>query len=512
MKKPLATPSSTPAKQKADSVLWIRLFLACFVLLLYGQIVSFDFTLDDESVYTNNELVQKGATNILTIFSQSSLGAGSENTVNHPYRPLTMLSFAMDKSLFNATSKGAHMVNLILYLILIQVLFSLLRKMFSGASVSFAAFITLLFAAHPVHSEVVASIKSRDEILAALFGFLAWQRFLPSIAGQAQQNISWPAVFLLMLAFFSKESSVVFVALLPLSSWMFFQTSPKSLLKPFLTFLTAAMLFLIVRQLVIGSEKSNVVMKTLDNILFSATNINEAIGTRLALLFQYLKLLFYPWPLVWDYSFHQIPLSHFSDVLSLSGFVAYLFLGGCAVYLFTKNKIVAFSILFFLIAIAPISNVFFINSTSIGERLLFIPSLGFCIGITQVFSSMNFRFFKKSDKRVSNVLLIVLLVIFSGLTVSATSNWKDNLTLFRHGVKVSPNSARTHFNLGVEYWKRAMKGADVSSTAENTQMGIIELKRSIDIYPEQFMAMTNLGCLYDLRGDFDSSRICFEQS
>ena len=277
MKKPLANPSSTPAKQKADSVLWVRVFLAFFVLLLYGQIVSFDFTLDDDSFYSNNELVQKGASNIGAIFCQTSLGVAGETTINHPYRPLTMLSFAMDKSLFNATSRGAHMVNLILYLILIQVLFSLLRKMFSGASVSFAAFITLLFAAHPVHTEVVASIKSRDEILAALFGFLAWLRFLPSKERQAQQSNSWSSAFLLMMAFFSKESSVVFVALLPLSSWMFFQASPKSLLKPFLSFVAAAMLFLIVRQLIIGSEKSNVVMKTLDNILFSATNINEAI-------------------------------------------------------------------------------------------------------------------------------------------------------------------------------------------------------------------------------------------
>ncbi len=505
-------PTSNATKGNTASVGWIRITLAFVVVVLYVQTISFDFTLDDESVYVNNELVQNGVGNIGRIFSESSLGAESVNTVNHPYRPITMLSFALDKSLFNASSRGAHLINLLLYVLLIQVLYSLLRKLFPDSSPTLSAAIALLFAAHPVHSEVVASVKSRDEILAALFGFMAWSQFISHAAKPASWRSHWTAAILLTLALFAKESSIVFTVLIPLSSWLLLGKKPRALIQSSLPLLAAACTYLIARQLVVGHEESKVVMQSLDNVLFSAGNINEAIATRLVILFQYLKLLFVPWPLVWDYSYHQIPLYQLSDFLPWIGGAAYVLLFGASITYYKKRPSLSFSILFFLIALTPVSNLFFINATPIAERLLFVPSLGFCIGISLMLINHKPGIEASMNDKIMRGVFIALIAVFSSLTIKAAAKWKNNLTLFSHGVEVSPNSARTHFNLGIEYWKQVQKSADATVISETANKAIAEMRKSLDIYPDQFMAMTNLGCLYDLKGEFDSSRVYFEQS
>lgn len=490
----------------------IRMLLAMVVLLVYGQTVSFDFTLDDDSVYVKNELVQKGVTNVGRIFSESSLGAGSVNTINHPYRPFTMLTFALDKSLFGASQMGAHLINLLLYLVLIQVLFSLLRRLFPDRSLLLTGGIALLFAVHPVHTEVVASIKSRDEILAALFGFLAWFHFLSGSNKPATFRNQWLPPFFLLLALFSKESSIVFVALLPMSSWMLERSKPASLVRPVLALLVPAIIFLVSRHLVISQEATTVVMRDLDNILFSAGNLNEGIATRFVILFRYLKLLVVPWPLVWDYSYHQLPLNHLSEFLPWLGAGVYAVLIGVALFFIKKQPALAFGILLFLIALTPVSNLFFINATPIGERLLFVPSLGFCMAVALLLINRIPGKSAKLFQKLPAVLFIVTTSLFSILSMKGAANWKDNMTLFNHGVEISPNSARTHFNLGVEYWKEAQRSSDSTNVSAFADKAIVELRKSLDIYPDQFMAMTDLGCLYDLKGNYDSSRTCFEKS
>lgn len=183
-----------------------------------------------------------------------------------------------------------------------------------------------------------------------------------------------------------------------------------------------------------------------------------------------------------------------------------------SVFYIRKNPMITFGILLYLIALAPISNIFFINSTTLGERLLFLPSLGFCICI--VLSGWGLAS-KQSNPNTRKLLLAsypVLMAFFSVLTIGSAAKWKDNITLFQHGVDVSPNSARTHFNLGIAYWDKAQKSSDRNSIAGYTENAIIEMRKSLEIYPEHFMAMTDLGCLYDLKGDFDSSLSCFEKS
>src|SRR4029078_8651082 len=94
------------------------------------------------------------------------------------YRPFTLLSFAVEKDLFGNKPAAAHFINVLIYALLLLVVYKLLTKLFPETSYQLLIMIALLYLVHPVHSEVVASVKSRDELLAGLFGFLALAAFL----------------------------------------------------------------------------------------------------------------------------------------------------------------------------------------------------------------------------------------------------------------------------------------------------------------------------------------------
>lgn len=98
------------------------------------------------------------------------------------------------------------------------------------------------------------------------------------------------------------------------------------------------------------------------------------------------------------------------------------------------------------------------------------------------------------------------------MTMQATSYWKNNLTLFERGVTVCGNNTRAHYNLGIEYWKLAQKSSVNQTNNEYAFKAIDEFKRSLEIFPGNFMAMTNLACAYDLTNNLDSSLYFFSLS
>ncbi len=111
--------------------------------------------------------------------------------------------------MFNNDPSGSHFINILLYILILQTGFSILLRLFPGIHPFISAFIILLFACHPVHTQVVSSVKSRDELLAVLYGFASWKYFIPRSAD------FWPekrsiilSSFCFLLSILSKESAV----------------------------------------------------------------------------------------------------------------------------------------------------------------------------------------------------------------------------------------------------------------------------------------------------------------
>ncbi|HNQ68554.1 MAG TPA: tetratricopeptide repeat protein [Bacteroidales bacterium] len=200
--------------------------IAVLGFLLYGQSVNNDFNIDDDYVYENHELVQKGIAGIPEIFT-SRYNTRDEQYFG--YRPLTIAIYAIEYEFFGSNPHTAHFFNIVYYIICCSLLFYFLNILFEKKYpqnylwISFL--IVLIFQTHAIHTEVVLSLKNREEIISLIFGLLATifslkyfqsRKILPLIL----------SVIMLSLAFLAKESAVIFVILIPLII-IFFNTDIK---------------------------------------------------------------------------------------------------------------------------------------------------------------------------------------------------------------------------------------------------------------------------------------------
>ena len=487
--------------EQASSIKWIRIALVLLGFMLYGASVGFDYTLDDDLFVVKNEKVQNGISAIPSIFT-----SGTKSLIGTlPYRPVVLSSFAIEQTLFDNNPAVRHFFNIIIYIVLLQVLFSLLLKLFKNYSSIFITCIVLLYATHPIHTEVVSSVKGRDELLAALFGFLAWKTLLDFNTENIfnYKKLIIGSLFFL-LSCLSKESGIVFLALIPMWNYMVLDKSIKNNLILTLPLLLSAIFYLGARHI---TSLNGIVVRDvpeLTNILNATHDIGELTATKLAILFYYVKLLVMPWPLVWDYSFNQISVANWSDILPWVSALIYISLIGFSFYQWKKNQKISFFILFFLISILPTSNLLFTTGCTMGERFLFVPSLTFAVLLTYAIS----YFLNKSDVKnlsikSSNVVKIIagITILFSGITIARSSDWKNNLTLFESSVKASPNSARTHYSLASEYLSLSNKTSDLNQRRNYLQKAIEHFERSLTILPGNFQTLYNTGLCYSLNGD-----------
>lgn len=195
-----------------------ELIIVAFALLLYSNSLFNDYNMDDELVTRNHRLTSKGISGVPEIFSSPYYQ--DEAGYAYEYRPVSLSTFAIEHSLFGDNVFVSHMVNCLLYAFLCCCLFRLLI-VFGGVITPFVAVcITLLFCAHPSHSEVVCSIKNRDEILGLIFCILSC---LMGIVG-ARKKQWWyvPIVGVLFLgAMLCKKTFLPFAFFIPLAIVLF---------------------------------------------------------------------------------------------------------------------------------------------------------------------------------------------------------------------------------------------------------------------------------------------------
>ena len=490
---------------KTFKKLWIKIILVVVVLVMYGNSVNYEFTIDDNIFFLKHSSVQKGLPGIPETFTYGSLEKYNGMKGLQPYRPVTLSSFAIQKQLFKNDSGKAHVVNLLLYILLVVVLFNLLLKLLPAAHPVVCGIIVLLFAVHPVHTEVVASVKSQDELLSVLFVLLALSYAITLVkADKYSVKYSILSIACFSLALFSKEAVFAMILIFPLAFWLLLSQSIKRSLLYSVPYFAAGMVFLFARHLVLHGQVQNYQNTILENVLYGAKGFAEHTATRMEILFHYLRLFFVPWPLSWDYSYNQVPVVDWS---SFTPWVSLLFYTGMLVFAIIKIKkqpVISFGILFFLITLAPTANLFFLNGSTVSERFLFLPSLGLIIavvyGLAGIFK-LNTSFYTGAGKNKFNWILGVVIVVFIGLTISRSGDWESNLSIYEAGVANAPNSSRTNLNLGNEYIKLGDKETNRQLKTVYYTDAIKYAKASIAILPDNKTALYDIGLAYAGMGD-----------
>lgn len=500
-----------------QSILFQEMFLFAVSFLLFANTLTHDFTQDDAIVIKDNMFTTQGVKGIPgilkhdTFFGFFKVEGKDQLVTGGRYRPFTLVMFAIERELFGEKPFASHLVNVLMFsflVILIFRTFHLLLAKFPGIkNAVLPAFIAaLLFAVHPVHTEVVANIKGRDEIMSMFFSMLS----LFLILKNADKPRFWylPAAGIsFFLGLLSKENTITFVLIIPLALFLFRSAASARKLTMLLSLIVPTAAFLIIRTQILGFDLGSQSMELMNNpflklvdgqyIDFSA---GEKMATILFTLGKYLQLLLFPHPLTHDYYPRHIDIMQFSDWQVLLSLVLYAGLIFVAFRYFIKHKVVSFGILFFLISLSIVSNIVFPIGTNMSERFIFMPSAGFALVVAYFFS----KWYSNRKYLVLPVMILVIIAM-SIKTVSRNSVWKDDFTLFTTDVKTSVNSAKVLNAAGGSLVDRAKTEENQFRRTKYLEEATVYLKKALEIHPAYTNAYLLLGNAYFYGEQYDKA-------
>jgi protein O-mannosyl-transferase len=490
---------------------WIALGLVALITLgaFYNSRVN-QFVLDDHGIIKSNKITKAGIgwDNIKTIFTTSHR-AGDVSDLEHSlYRPVAKVIFAAEYLWGNGMPEYFHKWN-IFYMILCCCMFYWLLLLATKGNWVLSFAISALFAVHPIHSEVVANIKSLDEILGGI-GVLGALICFHYYAKNGNILLLLVALFSYCIGIFSKESTIVAVALAPLYMYYFTDADKKKIIIATIVMLLGAALFLYMRQHAIGwflskpqkdpSALDNVLAMTkLDQTKVGGYQMHLFIPTVIYLMGYYVYTLFIPYPLSCDYSYASVNVEGLDSWKFWISFIMFAGLIYFAIKTIKQKNMIGFGILWFLIASSIISNLFIVIGTSFGERLMFLPSMGWAIAV----AGALFWLFKYSSEqakqlglldgflkhKVMMAIIIVVGIIYTNKTMSRNADWFKDFTLFSRDVEFFGESTHLLF-----YWGNHLSSSEYHEILKSQGKGAAEIKdanyqaintfkKSMSLYP-----------------------------
>lgn len=420
---------------------------------LYHVCIPYGYVLDDLMVISGNEYTKKGFSGIWDILTTESFegyfGEKKELVQGNRYRPLSIITFAIENGILGELNpKVSHIINIILYgftsLMIMAVLAMLFRNFkhkYWFMSIPFLA--SLIFLVHPIHSEAVANIKGRDEIMSMLFSMGA---LYASLRYMDRPSWAWlmTALGSYFLGLLSKENAITFVAVIPLTIYFFSETNSKLLKKIILGLLITTFIYLMLRFNTAGVPKFGVASKDVMNNPFLGMTGGEKFGSIMYTLGKYIMLMIFPHPLSHDYYPYAIPKVSIINLFSFASLIVYVALTYVGLKGMWKKNIYSYSVLFYLATLTIVSNIVINLGTFMNERFIFMASAGYCIALAYFLSEHLPQLIKKYGTYLAAALAIVFVVGYSVKTYVRVPVWKDALSLNQAAVAVSSNSARAN--------------------------------------------------------------------
>lgn len=485
---------------KPQTKLWPYLIgILVLTFVLYANTLSHEYALDDFSAIKENYVTKQGLGGVKTIWTEH-YRFGYWNSKASLYRPFTLMTFALDWQIAPDSSSFAHFMNVLLYTFCGMLVFLLLTKLLKKRSLIWPLAISLLFIAHPVHVEAVANIKSRDEILAFLFCFASLWQFWKYLE-TAKATALFLAVLLYALALFSKESAITFIAIYPLVTYFFHKREIVKLIPQFLIFLVPALLYLFIRSRIVG-ELGVGNISLLDNAMFAAEHKSGQFATAVATLVNYYQVMLVPFDLNHDLGYKSIMPVGFGHWKFIVGLLCSLGLGLLAILKFKDKSILSFSILFFALTFSILSNVVIPIGTIYGERLLFMPILGFCMLLVALAfllphnKSNKNQSFKKDLENAKIPLTVIglFLLFFCFKTITRNPVWKNSYTLYKADVEKGSEGAKLNYHYGLELVKFGLDEKTPSGEKQKwLNQAASQFQKAIDIYPDYHDAYAQMG-------------------
>jgi tetratricopeptide (TPR) repeat protein len=489
-------------------VRWVLLLVALVACAVYANSLPNDFTYDDRGVIVNNPTVLGTE---WTAAWHTGYWFEWQNSPDRLYRPLTIISYIANQALTPGNPWPFHLVNVLLHGLVTLLVGLLAWRLTRHPLATLVA--ALAFAVHPLHTEVVANVVGRAELLAALWSLLTILIYLDSAGPDEAPRPWWHGLLVgacFLLAMLSKETPVALPAglvLIDLLRWWHARGRPSLLrfggrqcLRYYLPITLCVGGYLALRINAVGLMSSAGTINPLVNPLVQAS-IAERLVTPFLLLGKYLALLAWPRVLVADYSAPSLmPTANLLDPLVLLGIMTAV---GCAAALgsFRRHPGLALIAGLFALGYLPVANLVRIG-TIFGERLFYWPSVFACIALgigavhlvgrlSELRGARHWRF-------AAGGLACAALALLSIRTIARNPDWHDNVNLALATAADNLTSAKACSWAG---------GVLINQTDEKwTQdFGAELLRRAVLLSPKCGSAYMDLARFYGRRGDLPNS-------
>lgn len=483
-----APPRARTPFDRRHALLGVVILIALFT---YANSFRAPFLMDNAEILNDTRLHAATSENVDRILK----GPYYQSVISGLYRPFTSLTYLYNYAVRGdgANASGYHSFNFLLHAVNIALVYLLGLILFEQIPAALA--LSALWGVHPVLTEAVTNIVGRADMLAA-FGVLA------SVVGchYALRTEGWKRFLLLgavaaasLIGAFSKEIGIVAPAGVLLYDLLYARgESWRRRAAGYAAVVAPAVVFLVVRARVIATLPVGP-FPYLDNPLLGGSFV-EGRMTAFKVLGKYAGLLLWPATLSPDYSYNEIAVR--VDALGIVSLAGCLAAAALAIWAWRSHRALTFSIALFFVGIAPVANVFLLIGSIMGERFLYLPSVGFMAAVVY---GLNRLWTTAPQRRtaIAAALGLVLLVM-AGRARERNEDWNDDRRFWAAAVEAVPGSFRPHSSIVATIPR---------SSAEGWQRAVSEAQRALDIVdkvPDERNAAfpyRNAGVLYRAYGD-----------
>lgn len=415
-------------------------------------------------------------------------------TTSALYRPLAVLLFALQWAIGHGSPAVFHVVNVALYVALSVAVLRLARLVLPEVAAVVAG---ALFAVHPVHVEAVGNVVGQGELWTGLAlclataAYVLWRR-----EGALTPPRSAALLGAFVLTLFIKENAVVLPALLLAAELLLIgdALSWKQRLtgiRPLMLAMTLLFLGYLAARLAVLPEG---MATDVPHPVWLHLDFSHRIATVLGVLVpEWVRLLVWPVRLLADYSPQDITeLREWSPAV-LPGLPVVAGTLALAAVTWRRAPAAAFGILFFVVAISPVSNVLVPTGVMLAERTLLLPSVGFLIAMTSLIPAILSRAERAGrapSVQRAGILALALLLVAGVVHSSARQRtWRSSADVFIEMMGDAPLNYRSHWGWGTVLMDRHLFGS-----------GEREWRTAVQLYPAHLGPAAELANAYRTNG------------
>lgn len=510
----------------------VTALVAALAALAYANTLEHQFTLDDPLIITENALI-RDLRSVPRLFLSHYWAGQPQSPSRGLYRPLTVSSYALNYAMGGLNPTGYHVVNVLLHALATALLYRLLARLFGAGFAAGGA--AALFAVHPIHTEAVANIAGRAELLAfvgiaACCGAYERARLADS-AGRGRSCAVWIAVAVLayLAGAFSKEIGAVAPAvvlltelLLPRRRWLL--CGRRAALAAFGGLIAAAGAYLALRAAATAGDEAAG--------LWRASTAPERVATAVRIAGEYVGLLVFPRALVAEYAPSDTPIARsFGEPGVLLALLAVGGLLAAGIAAWRRLPLLAWGVGFAAITFLPASNLLLPIGIVKAERILYSPSAGFACILSALLGMLAQR---TRLRPVAWLALAVITLAFGARTWVRNADWRDPDALCDATLSASPESPifnthlatrlaaqghraeareRFEFVLGVapRSFNVLFRLGRLELDERNYPRAIELLQRAAELRPSAPEVQEQLGKAHAATGDHERAVECFDR-